>query len=124
MKKGVDAIPGCEGVLLQVAETLPQEVLDKMHAPPKPDVPVINPQDLPLYDAFLFGIPTRFGMMASQVKALFDATGGLWQSGALVGKPAGVFISVATQGGESLRPRTAHCASIVTLAPPPLPQAP
>ncbi|PRW51084.1 phospholipase carboxylesterase [Chlorella sorokiniana] len=34
-----------------------------------------------------------------QVKALWDATGGLWASGALVGKPAAAFCSVATQGG-------------------------
>jgi multimeric flavodoxin WrbA len=33
------------------------------------------------------------------MKAFFDSTGGLWQSGALVGKPAGIFVSVATQGG-------------------------
>lgn len=44
------------------------------------------------------GIPTRFGMMASQVKAFLDSTGGLWQAGALVGKPAGVFVSIGTQG--------------------------
>ena len=38
-------------------------------------------------------------MMAAQVKALFDATGGLWQSKALRGKPAGTFFSTGTQGG-------------------------
>lgn len=38
-------------------------------------------------------------MMASQVKAFLDSTGGLWQAGALVGKPAGVFVSIGTQGG-------------------------
>ena len=38
-------------------------------------------------------------MMASQAKALFDATGQLWSSGALVGKPAAVFVSTATQVG-------------------------
>jgi NAD(P)H dehydrogenase (quinone) len=38
-------------------------------------------------------------MMAAQMKAFFDATGGHWQKGALVGKPASLFTSVATQGG-------------------------
>lgn len=33
------------------------------------------------------------------MKAFFDSTGSLWQSGALVGKPAGIFVSVGTQGG-------------------------
>lgn len=99
VKQGVDSVPGLEGVLLQVAETLPAEVLGKMHAPQKPNVPIVDPSTLPEYDGFLFGIPTRFGMMAAQMKALFDATGGHWASGALVGKPAGMFISVGTQGG-------------------------
>lgn len=98
--KGVNSVPGCEAVLLRVAETLPDAVLQKMHAPPKPDdIDVVDPHDLPKYDGFIFGFPTRFGMMASQMKAMFDATGNHWQSGALVGKPAGIFVSVATQGG-------------------------
>lgn len=46
---------------LQVAETLPQEVLDKMHAPPKPkDIPVVNPFEMQQADGFLFGIPTWY----------------------------------------------------------------
>jgi len=99
VKEGVDAIEGCEGVLYQVAETLPAEVLEKMHAPPKPDVPVISAADLPNADGFIFGFPTRFGMMCAQMKSFFDTTGQLWQSGALVGKPASIFTSTATQGG-------------------------
>ncbi len=42
---------------------------------------------------------TRFGSMAAQMKAFFDSTGGQWQKGELVGKPAGIFTSVSTQGG-------------------------
>jgi multimeric flavodoxin WrbA len=38
-------------------------------------------------------------MMAASMKAFFDTTGGLWQSGGLVGKPAGLFTSSGTQGG-------------------------
>ena len=47
----------------------------------------------------MFGIPTRFGMAPAQMKALMDSTGGLWQQGALVGKPAGTFFSTGTQNG-------------------------
>lgn len=36
-----------------------------------------------------------------QMKALFDATGGLWASGALVGKPASIFTSGAPAGCRS-----------------------
>ncbi len=67
--------------------------------PPKPDVPVVDPFTIDQYDAFVFGIPTRFGMMSAQMKAFFDATGGLWQAGKLCGKPAAVFVSTGTQGG-------------------------
>lgn len=83
----------------RIAETLPQEVLTKMHAPAKPDYPVIAPADLVNYDAFLFGIPTRYGNFPAQWKAFWDATGGLWSTGALHGKYAGVFVSTGTPGG-------------------------
>jgi len=91
---------GCEATLLQVPETLPAEVLEKMSAPPKDEsIEIADAHTLPEYDAFLFGVPTRFGMAAAQMKAFLDATGGLWMKGALVGKPAGLFFSTATQGG-------------------------
>ncbi|KAL3418973.1 quinone oxidoreductase [Phlyctema vagabunda] len=90
---------GIEADLFQVAETLPQEVLAKMHAPPKSDVPVIDAATLEKYDAFLFGIPTRFGNFPAQWKAFWDTTGGQWASGAYSGKFAGVFVSTAAPGG-------------------------
>jgi len=55
--------------LNRVAETLSDEVLNKMGAPSKPtDIPVITPEILATYDAFLFGIPTRFGNFPAQWK--------------------------------------------------------
>lgn len=39
-----------------------------MHAPPKSDDPIITAEQLKEYDGYLFGIPTRFGMMASQAR--------------------------------------------------------
>lgn len=44
----------------QVPEILPPEVLEKMHAPPKPDVPILDVHDLPNADGFIFGFPTRY----------------------------------------------------------------
>lgn len=70
-----------------------------MHAPPKPNYPVLAPTDLTQFDAYAFGIPTRFGNFPSQWKAFWDQTGGLWNKGALAGKYAGVFVSTGTQGG-------------------------
>ena len=43
----------------QIPETLPEEVLAKMHAAPKPDVPLADVHDLPNYDGLLIGFPTR-----------------------------------------------------------------
>ncbi|RRT51688.1 hypothetical protein GW17_00017058 [Ensete ventricosum] len=70
-----------------------------MGAPPKSDAPIITPNDLAEADGILFGFPTRFGMMAAQFKAFLDATGGLWRTQALAGKPAGLFFSTGSQGG-------------------------
>lgn len=107
---GVQAA-GAEGHLIQIPETLSAEVLAKMHAPEKdktiPTITLGAPGEntIGLEDAFvncdgiLMGIPTRFGGMPAQVKALWDATGGLWMSGALFGKPIGVFFSTSTLGG-------------------------
>ena len=68
-KKGIEKAGGTAD-LFQVAETLPQEVLDKMYAPPKPtDVPTISdPTDLEGYDGVLIGIPTRYGNFPGQWK--------------------------------------------------------
>lgn len=43
----------------QVPEILSPDILAKMHAPPKPDVPVLDLHDLPNADGFVFGFPTR-----------------------------------------------------------------
>eukprot|EP00300_Choanocystis_sp_HF-7_P033126 c45419_g1_i1.p1 GENE.c45419_g1_i1~~c45419_g1_i1.p1 ORF type:complete len:210 (-),score=46.98 c45419_g1_i1:37-639(-) len=100
VKEGVIAAGG-EATVFQVPETLPQEVLTKMHAPEKSDDPIVSAADLANFDGFLFGFPTRFGMMVAQFKAFLDSTGQLWQAGALVGKPCGMFTSTAVlQGGQ------------------------
>jgi NAD(P)H dehydrogenase (quinone) len=70
-----------------------------MHAPPKGDYPVAEPETLLEYDAVLFGIPTRYGNFPAQWKAFWDKTGGIWAQGGYWGKSAGVFISTGTLGG-------------------------
>jgi multimeric flavodoxin WrbA len=101
---------------IRVAETLRENVLKAINAPTKPmNIPIITPENLATYDAFLFGIPTRFGNFPVQWKAFWDSTGGLWAKGTLHGKYAvsnncvllllnidkdkGVFISTSTPGG-------------------------
>ncbi|XP_024959685.1 NAD(P)H dehydrogenase (quinone) FQR1-like [Cynara cardunculus var. scolymus] len=99
IKKGAASVEGVEAKLWQVPETLNDEVLAKMSAPPKSDVPIITPNELPEADGFIFGFPTRYGMMAAQFKSFFDATGGLWRTQQLASKPAGIFYSTGSQGG-------------------------
>ncbi|KAF1334016.1 Nad quinone oxidoreductase, partial [Globisporangium splendens] len=99
VKEGVESVAGVTATIYQVPETLSDEILAKMHAAPKKDHPIATPDVLKNADGILFGFPTRFGTFPAQVKALFDATGGLWSTGALVGKPAGFFFSTGTQGG-------------------------
>jgi len=97
-KKGIEAAGG-KVTIYQIAETLPQEVLTKMYAPPKPDYPILAPNDLAQFDAVLYGIPTRYGNFPAQWKTFWDGTGQLWQQGKLYGKFGGVFISTAGLGG-------------------------
>ncbi len=100
---GAREVPDTEVELLQVAETLPREVLEKMGAVEAKavfaHVPVADPKKLAEADAILFGSGTRFGSATAQMQAFFDATGGHWSSGALVGKVGGVFTSSASQHG-------------------------
>ncbi|PMD25212.1 benzoquinone reductase [Hyaloscypha hepaticicola] len=103
---------GIEADLFQIPETLPQEVLTKMHAPPKSDIPVVDAKTLESYDAFLFGIPTRYGNFPAQWKAFWDSTGGQWGTGGYWGKYAGIFVSTGTPGGGQ---ESTVIASISTL---------
>jgi len=98
VKSGVEKAGG-HATIYQIPETLSAEVLAKMHAPAKPGYSVISPADLPQFDGFVFGIPTRFGNFPAQWKAFWDATGQLWAQGVLAGKYASVFVSTAGQGG-------------------------
>ncbi|KAI0310283.1 NADH-quinone oxidoreductase [Amylostereum chailletii] len=97
-KAGIEAAGG-KATIYQIAETLSDEILVKMYAPPKPDYPVLAPADLAQFDAFLLGIPTRFGNFPAQWKTFWDATGQLWAAGALAGKFAGVFVGTSGLGG-------------------------
>ncbi|KAG6860723.1 hypothetical protein C0995_008166 [Termitomyces sp. Mi166 len=83
----------------RVPETLSDEVLAKIYAPPKPNYPIMTLEEFVKYDAYLFGVPTRYGTMSAQWKSFWDATGGLWATGALWGKYASIFTSTAGPGG-------------------------
>jgi NAD(P)H dehydrogenase (quinone) len=103
MAEGVRSVSGAEAVLRRVPETLPADVLKKMGAVDAQQamtaIPVCTVEELATADAVIFGTPTRFGNMCGQMRQFLDATGQLWNRGALVGKVGSVFTSSATQHG-------------------------
>ncbi len=70
-------------------------------APPVPPsgAPYATLDDLRHAAGLVMGSPTRFGNMAAPLKHFLDGTSSLWVSGALAGKPAGVFTSTQTMHG-------------------------
>ena len=94
---------GADVSLYQVAELLPDEVLDKYGAKAArasfASVPVAKVEQLVDADAIIFGTPTRFGNMCAQMRNFLDQTGPLWMKGALIGKVGSVFASTGTQHG-------------------------
>jgi NAD(P)H dehydrogenase (quinone) len=101
--EGAKQVSGAEVSLYQVAELIPDDVLEKYGAKAAKasfaNVPIAAVDKLAEADAIIFGTPTRFGNMAAQMRNFLDQTGALWGKGALVGKVGSVFASTGTQHG-------------------------
>lgn len=92
---------GADVTIKRVPELVPDEVATKAGYKLEQKAPVADPLELADYDGFIFGISTRYGMMAAQMKNFLDQTGPLWAEGKLIDKPATVMSSTATQHGGS-----------------------
>ena len=90
---------GAEVVVKRVPELVPAEVAQAAHYKLDQKAPVATVEELPEYDAIIFGTPTRYGTMTAQMKNFLDQTGGLWAQGRLIGKVGSIFTSSATQHG-------------------------
>ncbi|ATE61662.1 NAD(P)H:quinone oxidoreductase [Thauera sinica] len=90
---------GAEAVVKRVPELVPEEIARKSGIKLDQAAPVATVAELADYDAIIFGTPTRFGNMASQMRNFLDQTGGLWARGALIGKVGSAFVSTGTQHG-------------------------
>lgn len=100
---------GAQAVVKRVPELVPEEIAKKSGYKLDQPAPIATVQELPDYDAVIFGTGTRFGNMTSQMKNFIDQMGSLWASGALVGKVGSVFASSATQhGGQESTILTFH----------------
>jgi NAD(P)H dehydrogenase (quinone) len=89
----------CGVVIKRVPELMPEELARKSGYKLDQKAPLATVDELPRYDAIIFGTPTRYGNMTAQMKNFLDQTGQLWLSGALVGKVGSVFSSTASQHG-------------------------
>lgn len=100
---GARSVDGAKVEMRKVPETLPESlrkqigVFDAQKA--WEDVPVCTVDELATADAIIFGAPTRYGNVCSQMRAFLDATGPLWAKHALVGKVGSAFTSSNTQHG-------------------------
>jgi NAD(P)H dehydrogenase (quinone) len=100
---------GAQVDIRRVPETVPEEIARKSGFKLDQNAAVAKVDELPQYDAIIFGTPTRYGNMTAQMKTFLDQTGALWMSGALVGKVGSVFSSSATQhGGQESTILTFH----------------
>lgn len=94
---------GAEVTVKRVPELVPEEVAKAAYYKLDQAAEIAKPEELADYDAIIFGVSSRYGMMSSQMKNFLDQTGGLWMSGALVDKLASVMVSTATQhGGQEI----------------------
>ena len=96
--RGIGEVDGMQARLRTVPPVAP---VTTIAAPPEPEdgAPYVERRDLAECAGLLLGSPTRFGNMAAPMKHFIDTLGAEWASGTLVGKPAGVFTSTATQHG-------------------------
>lgn len=98
--RGVDAIDGAHSRLRTVP---PVSASHEATAPAVPGEgpPYVTTEDLAECAGLVMGSPTRFGNMAAPLKYFIDSTSGEWLTGALTGKPAGLFTSTSSlHGGQ------------------------
>jgi NAD(P)H dehydrogenase (quinone) len=95
---------GAEVRLRKVRELAPDEAIRsnsgwQAHRLETQDVEEAQPDDLAWADVVIMGSPTRYGMVAAQLKQFIDTTGPLWAQGALANKVYSAFTSTATSHG-------------------------
>jgi len=98
--RGVEEVEGAVAKLRTVPEISPVCAATEDSIPDS-GAPYASLEDLRDCDGLALGSPTHFGNMAAPLKYFIDSTSSLWFSGALSGKPAGVFTSTSSlHGGQ------------------------
>ena len=96
---GAGEVAGTTVTVKRVPELVPDDVAAASGLKTDQAAPIATPGELADYDAIIIGTPTRFGNMAAQLRNFLDQTGGLWFTGALVGKIGSAFCATASQHG-------------------------
>ena len=96
--RGAEEIPGVVAKIRTVPPVSPtcEATTDTI---PDNGPPYATLEDLQNCDGLALGSPTHFGNMAAPLKHFIDSSSSLWFSGALSGKPAGVFTSTSSMHG-------------------------
>ena len=97
--EGARKVVGVEVAIKRVPETIPEDQARAIGVKLDQKAPIATAEELADYDAIIFGTPTRFGNMATQMRSFLDQTAKMWLNGTLIGKVGGVFTSTATQHG-------------------------
>ncbi|WMJ08996.1 NAD(P)H:quinone oxidoreductase [Nitrosomonas sp. sh817] len=97
--EGARSVENTEVAVKRVPELMLEEVARRVGAKLDQPAPIATVDELPNYDAIIFGTPTRFGNMCAQMRNFLDQTGRLWLNGGLIGKVGSVFTSTGTQHG-------------------------
>ncbi|MBS0424369.1 MAG: NAD(P)H:quinone oxidoreductase [Proteobacteria bacterium] len=97
--EGVRSVENTEVAVKRVPELMSEEVARRVGAKLDQAAPIAAADELPDYDAIIFGTPTRFGNMCAQMRNFLDQTGRIWLNGGLIGKVGSVFTSTGTQHG-------------------------
>ncbi len=98
--RGIDQVSGIEAKIRTVPP-VSNNIEASQDSIPASGPPYVSIDDLKNCSGLALGSPTRFGNMAAPLKYFWDSTGGIWQSGALIGKPAGCFTSTSSlHGGQ------------------------
>ncbi|MBB5157797.1 NAD(P)H:quinone oxidoreductase [Saccharopolyspora phatthalungensis] len=95
---------GAEVRLRRAPELAPDAAIDsnpawRANVEATRSIPEATPEDVVWADAVLFGSPTRFGNIASQLKQFIDSLGGQWAQGQLADKVYSGFTSSSTAHG-------------------------
>jgi NAD(P)H dehydrogenase (quinone) len=95
---------GAEVRLLRVPELAPAEAIAAnptwgAHVESTQHIPFASAEDILWADAVVFGSPTRFGNIASQLKQFIDTLGGQWAQGLLANKVYSGFTATSTAHG-------------------------